>query len=112
MDKYNDDGKLIISGKKKDETIIVANVSFEDCILENCKLIFGGGDFDCDDLKLINCSVEFTNEAACTISFIKLFCVKSGMDELVSIQEGPVPEPELEEETDIAKMIPISLLKQ
>lgn len=110
MDKYNDDGKLIISGKHKNETIIVANVSFEDCVLQECKLIFGGGDFDCGDLKIIDCKVEFTNEAANTIAFIKLFCAKSGMNELVGIEAEP--KPEIEKEDDIAKMIPISLLEQ
>ncbi len=108
MEQHNEDGKSVISGKHKDETIYVDNAHFDDCILQRCKLVFGGGEFTVDGIRLIDCEVQFTNEAANTITFIKLFCDKSGVPGLVGLEL----EPEKEKEDDIKNMMPISLLEQ
>jgi len=65
--------KVIIDEHLENTTVQIDGNHFENCIISQCVLIFGGGDFSWMNCKFVNCQIRFVGAAWKTINFLKHF---------------------------------------
>ena len=71
--KTTDGQSKLISGYHKDELIEADGTHFEDAILDNCMILYSGGDVTWNNLVTKDCTFRFLGCAIKTINFLKEF---------------------------------------
>jgi len=83
-----DHNSRLITGHHKDELIEADGAHFENATLENCIIVYGGGDSTWEGLIVKNCTFRFIGSAQKTVNFLKGFqsAKKMGVIDLADLQ--------------------------